>query len=210
MESTGYVIPIADIAVAVLLLLGMIGGIRRGFSGEIIRILTIILAIFVGWKGAGAGAIWLSERTDWLVEDLKPYAFFGLILASYIVLAIARLALRLLIDFSFRGKLEIIGGAATGLFRAGIFSAVLLLAASLLDYPPVTAAIQDSTSGQLVIKHVRPLYNEIAARHPDLKLPPIEGDDANQPASPGQSQVQGLDTPAYEQYLGPLIDDEEE
>lgn len=206
MEVTSHSIPVVDICVVVVLLLGMIGGIRRGFSGEIIRIVTIIAAILVGWKGADAGAVWLADRIDWAVEDLKPYAFFGLIVATYIFLAIIRLFFRLLINFSFRGKLEPLGGAAIGLMRAAIFAAVILLGASLLEYPTITSAIESSYSGSVIIRYVRPLYNDIATRHPDLKLPPLEENEkSGEPAEPATGE--GLDTPAYEEYLGPLIDE---
>lgn len=195
---------VVDIAVGVVLLLGLIGGIRRGLSGELFRIISMVLAVVAGWKFAGEGADWLAGRTDWPPEDLTTPAFFGIIAASYIVLAIVRLALRLVIDFSFKGKLELLGGALLGLSRSLLLCAVLLLGTSLLPYPKVQEALAASVTGGWTRQYLRPAYDNFAARHPDLELP-VSEDTASEGEPPAL-----LDTPAYEEYLGPLIDSEDD
>jgi membrane protein required for colicin V production len=193
---------ITDICAALLLLFGMLGGLRRGLSGELLRIISIAIAIVVGWKGTDAGAVWIAEKSGWPVEDVKIAAFLGLIVGTYIFLAFVRLALRLFVDFAFKGKLEHIGGALVGLTRSAIFATVALLFLSLFDYEPTKQAVTNSVSGDLVIRHVRPLYDEIARKNPDLKLPLVESEIPDDDAP--------INQPAFENYLGPLIEHDEE
>lgn len=198
---------IVDIIVAAMLLFGFVGGIRRGLSGELLRILSIIIAIVVGWKGTDAGSAWLSEKSEWPVEDVKKFAFLGLIVATYVFLAFVRVGLRLFLSFSFKGKLEVIGGALIGLLRAAVFSAVALLAMTMIDYQTLNDALANSVTGKLVKEHVRPLYDEIARENPDLNLPTGEPVEETTEEEPAESP---LETPAFENYLGPLIDSENE
>jgi len=190
-------INITDGCVAAILVLGLLGGIRRGLSGELLRIATIVAALFAGWKGADAGAAWLAGRGGWTAEEVKPLAFFGIIVATFLVLAIVRIAFRLFLDFSFKGKLELIGGAVSGLLRATVFCAIVLLGASLIPSEPLQHALQSSMSGQWVQEHIRPRFDRLIEENPEFSLPALRGDEPE----PG-----GLDQPAWENYLGPLID----
>lgn len=213
MESLSTLSNITDLSVLVLLFLGMASGVRHGLSGEFLRVLTFFFAILVGWKGTDAGAAWLAEQGNWPLDDVRSLAFFGLMLATYLALAIVRITLRLLMVFSFRGKVEYIGGALFGLLRAAVFCAIILLAISLYPFELLSNEIKASVSGRFVENYVRPLYDEIAVRNPDLNLPvgeipPGVTPTAERPAEPLPAlPPAGLDAPAYEPYLGPLIDE---
>ncbi|HMO50300.1 MAG TPA: CvpA family protein [Kiritimatiellia bacterium] len=195
METLLSHLNIPDAAVVIVLVLGLLGGIRRGLSGELLRVVTIILAIIAGWKGADPGAAWLAARTDWEPTELRPIAFFGIIIAAYLVMGIFRVALRLFLDFSFKGVLEWLGGAVIGVLRAALFSVVVLLGASLMPSEPVQETLRQSASGQWVLEQVRPRYDAWAEQNPEFKLPALKRDEAGR-----------LDTPAWENFLGPLID----
>lgn len=209
MDQLQSYINVVDLAVAALLLFGFIGGIRRGLSGELLRILSIAIAILVGWKGTDAGALWLAEKTQWPVDDVKSAAFLGLIVGTYIFLAFVRVGLRLFLSFAFKGKIELIGGALVGLVRSAVFCTVVLLMASLVNYEPLANALGASVTGPWVATHVRPLYDDIARENPDLNLPTGEASE-EQPVDESTAPTNSLlDTPAFENYLGPLIDSEE-
>src|SRR5690606_38152265 len=127
METIRPFLNATDIAVLVLLIIGILGGLRRGLSGEILRLVTIVISVYVGWKGADKGADWLSTRTGLPVEDMSAVAFFALIIGSYLILSIIRHTFRLLLDFTFKGKLERIGGAVLGFIRATVFCVSVVL-----------------------------------------------------------------------------------
>jgi len=194
MEFISPWLNVPDACVLVVLVLGILGGIRRGFSGELIRLITIVIAIGVGWHMSDQASAWLAARTGWPDEELKAVAFFGVIISVYTILSVIRHSFRLFLDFSFKGKLEIIGGAFLGLLRATVFSLVVLLGATMIASDVITPALEGSRSGRFVIEHVRPLYDEWAEKNPEFKLPDLE-----------KAKERGLDTPAWEEYLGPLI-----
>jgi uncharacterized membrane protein required for colicin V production len=216
MESLKEWLNVADGIVLVVVILGMFGGIRRGFSGELLRFITIAIAIYIGWRFSDQATAWLTERSDWPENDLKAVAFFGLIVITYVILGIIRHSFRLLLDFSFRGKLEILGGALLGLIRAMVFCAVALLGASMIPFEPIQAAVKQSRSGKLAIEYVGPLYSDWAEKNPEFRLPGM-----NVPDVPEQlNDVQEIVTEAVpgevtevieevpeimDEELGPLI-----
>jgi len=196
MDTLRTFINIPDISVLVLLIIGILGGLRRGLSGELLRLITIILAVVVGWKGADQTAAWLANRINWPVEDVTALAFFGLIISTYLIVSIVRHALRLLLDFTFQGKIERLGGALLGLIRAVVFCSAVLLGAALIPSEPVQSAIQSSVTGRLVAAHLVPLYENWAEENPKFKLPELE-----------KIKDIEVDTPPWGDYLGPLTEE---
>jgi uncharacterized membrane protein required for colicin V production len=195
---------IPDACVALILILGLAGGLRRGLSGELFRLLTFGLGLFVAWKGADQAAAWLAARTEWDAAELRAVGFMSLFLLAYTLLSLLRHALNLFMGFSFKGALERVGGAVFGLARAVVFAAVALLAALLIPSEAVQEKLDASRTGIFARDHLLPAYTDWAAENPDLGLPaPVEpGEDGTIP--PGQ----GLDMPAWEEMLGPLIEPE--
>jgi len=199
MDTLRTFINIPDISVLALLVIGILGGLRRGLSGELLRLITIIIAVIVGWKGADQAAAWLANRIDWPVEDVTALAFFGLIISTYLIVSIIRHTLRLLLDFTFQGKIERMGGALLGLIRAVVFCSAVLLGAALIPSEPVQLVIQKSVTGRLVEAHLVPLYENWAEENPKFKLPELE-----------KIKEIEVDTPPWDDYLGPLIETTED
>lgn len=193
---------VTDIAVGVLCLLGMIGGIRRGLSGELLRIIMIGTSVFAGWTMASSGATYLQDYLDWAPGQRMTLSFFGIIAASYIALIIIRLGLRFVIDFKFKGKLEFIGGALIGLTRSALFCSVVILGLLMPDYEPITRTISTSHAGAWVVKYVQPHYQKLIEENPEF----------NFPASP-ETAIESLDVPEIpesSEVLGPIIDADDE
>lgn len=207
MESFKEWLNIVDGVVAVVLVLGLLGGMRRGLSGELLRVITVMIALLAGWYGAEGAAAWLAERSDWPLEDLRLVGLIGLIAGVYFGLGIVRHTFRLFLDFTFRGRIELLGGAFLGLVRATLFCAVALLGASLIPSEAIQQALGESRTGQAVLEHLTPAYNSWAGSNPDLKLPVKED------ALPVE-EVAPIDLPAVEppepresEVLGPLLDE---
>jgi len=187
---------ITDIATGILLLLGLVGGVKRGLSGELMRIIMIGAAIFGGWSFASTGAEWIKEHAGWDAGQSMTLSFFGTIALSYIVLMVIRFGLRFLMEFKFKGKVELIGGALVGLARAALFCSAILLGLMMPDYEPITRAIQSSNAGAIVIRHVQPHYERIVADNPEF----------NFPESP-QAATEAIEMPDTGEYLGPIMDE---
>ncbi len=206
---------IVDGIVAVVLVLGLLGGVRRGLSGELLRVITIVIALLVGWYGTNMAAHWLADRSDWPDDDLYVVALLGLIVGTYTILGIIRHVFRIFLDFSFRGRLEILGGAMLGLLRATVFCAIALLAASLIPSENLQAAIDRSRTGTLVVTYLTPAYNAWAEENPNLKLPVKESgltttvEPIDMPAIDESTVEDSVDTVESRgrETLGPLIED---
>lgn len=187
---------ITDIAVGVFLLFGLLSGIKRGLSNELFRMISIIVAVAVAWRFDDLGAAWLAKWTDWPAEELVTPAFFGIIVATYLFLAVIRLALRLFMDFSFKPKLERLGGGLFGLSRAVIFAIIALFAIIAGNFGEALG-VEESVSGQLVHTYVIPRYHAVAEQYPELNLPAVD----EEGGSGG-----GEFNPDLGNYIGPLID----
>lgn len=191
-----------DIAVGVVLLIGILGGARRGLSGEIARLVTIVIAVFVAWRFSDPAADWVAGRMEWPKADAAPVAFVGVLFLCYTALTLVRHALRVFLDFSFKGKLELLGGALFGLVRALVFCVAGLMCAALIPSAPIQQAMSESRSGSAVINHLVPLYANWSEDNPRFKLPDLQQvEDKAEEAMPAE-------TPPWDDYLGPLIDEE--
>jgi len=99
-------------------------------------------------------------------------------------------------EFKFKGKVELVGGALVGLARSALFCAVIILGLLMLSYEPITRAIQASHAGTLVMDHVQPRYETMVAENPEF----------NFPESP-QAVTESIGMPEAGEYLGPIVDE---
>jgi len=188
-----------DLSVAGLLVIGLLGGMRRGLSGELLRVATIIIALVAGWKLAETGAEIAAHWSNWPAEDLKAVAFFAIVAFVYVGLGMIRFFLRLFLDFSFKGKVELLGGAFLGLCRSLVFCVFIVLAATLVPSESVQQQIAASNSGRFVLDYVRPGYDAWVEENPAFKLPEME-------------KVKDIEITPPEEWnpvTGPLIDPDE-
>ena len=199
MELINPWLNVTDICVLVIIAIGMLSGARRGFAGELIKLAIAVFAVVFGWRMSDTASDWLSRHIDWPKADLQVLSFFGLIVAVYLLLTLIRLGFRFFIDFSFKGKIELIGGALLGILRATTLCVFILLLMSLVDVLNHYDMINRSQSHQLVEKYVRPHYDAWAEAHPNFTLPEKE-----------KLKERGFTVPEWEQYLGPLIAPDQE
>lgn len=169
---------IVDGIAGILVLVGILGGIRRGLSGELARVIAAGTALFVAWKFAEPLAEWVTLKQPMSYE--RGYAFaFVLILAAALGLTwLIRVALRHVMEFAFKGRLERLGGGLCGLIRSGFVVCFLVLLISLAPEGDLRAAVcDDSVVGSTVCRHLRPMYDELRHLTPDLPLPAPAGEE---------------------------------
>lgn len=166
---------IVDAIVLVLLLFGIFGGVRRGLSGELARIIAIAFSVYAAWRLAQPAADLLGEHTRLSVHDAYVTAWIAVLVLAYLLLLAVRLVLRSLMVFAFKGKLERIGGAVCGLLRTAVVVAVVILFLSVAPQPNIQKAVsQDSYVGRFVCERVRPMYDDLSDRVPEIRLPTPE------------------------------------
>lgn len=185
-----------DAVVGVILLMGTLGGLKRGLSGELSRMAAVLIALLAGWKLARPCAAWAVEHLGASQDGGFLISFILIAVLALLALWLLRKFLRNVMDFAFKGRLEKVGGAVCGLLRAGLIATFLLLALGLAPQPDVQRLVAEkSCFGRLTARYVRPLYDDLRARRPELGLPdpasphPAPGDEFGETAGPLEDEA---------------------
>jgi uncharacterized membrane protein required for colicin V production len=182
-----------DAGVAAFLVGGVVGGLRRGLSGELSRALIAAGCVAIVYYYSRPAANWLGARYDLSADVALLSAAAGLLLGAYIALTLIRLALAAIFSFSFKGRPEKIGGAICGLLRAALVAALLLTMLALLPHDTLHRHVAvESRIGRWVHERMHPLIDRVADRLPTLKIP-----GATDEAAPDES-VEWMDDASYD------------
>lgn len=125
-----------DVLAVLMLVLGMVVGLRRGLSGELARIVSAVVVVWAGFRYYAAVAVMLLEHTRVMPSAAPALAFFFIFAGGLVAFAILWRLLRPLLQLSFRGAWERVGGAVLGGARAFVLLSALLFFFSLtpVDY----------------------------------------------------------------------------
>lgn len=190
---------LVDAIVVVFLIGGLVGGLRRGLSGELARMLIAagcVAALVFYTRPVADGLV--ARFPTWTTYVAYLVAVAICLVGAYATLTAVRLALARMLNFSFKAPLEKAGGAAVGLARSAAVAALLLLLLSLLPNDTLRSMISvESRLGSLVTVHLHPWYERLAAQVPELRLgaPPRPAD-----ADPSEYQP----TEAWDLPVGPV------
>ena len=158
-----------DAIVGVILLFGLLGGLKRGLSGELSRVIMYVVAGYAAWKFASPAADKLMESASMTVERGYITAFIGILIGAFIVMWLVRVILRNIFEFAFKGKIERIGGALCGLTRAAIFASVLLIMGGFIPQAEIRNLVAEkSFFGRLVQERLTPLLDSMRDKIPGL------------------------------------------
>lgn len=163
---------IVDIVIMALLLFGMIRGARKGLSGELADVISIAAAFFAGWVFYEPLGTYF--RTNTRLSETGSYiaAFFAVLVGAYLLMRVLRLVLQHVMEFSFKGKIERVGGALAGLAHAGVVTASLILVVGLLpDRALHYNFVENSVFGLVLYERLGPVYEDLSEKHPALRLP---------------------------------------
>lgn len=170
-----------DAIVAVFLLAGLVGGVRRGLSGELARAVIAVGCIVAAMLYTQPLADWGARRFGLDADRAYLGALVALLLGSFSALTTIRLLLGNLMDFHFKGRLERVGGGLCGLLRASVVMAIVLQLLSLIPNPNLHRLLsQESWAGRRAIPLLRPMYESLSTRVPALRAaerpvePPLE------------------------------------
>ncbi len=172
--TTWHGFTVVDGVVGLLLLAGLVGGVRRGLSGELVRAIIAVSAVVAAMLYVQPVSKWIQAR--WTLESrINVIGSFLLVMVGvYAVITFVRILLGRLADFTFKGPTERIGGGVCGLIRAAAVSAFLLLLLGMAPNENLHRIIvEESVTGRLVNQHVRPLYEELSERVPEIRVPEL-------------------------------------
>ena len=187
MENILNTYNIIDIIIAIFLAIGLIQGIRRGLSGELARLIGIIVAVWAGWHFYHPLGNRLLQSTRLGEQEAYAAAFFICLAGIVLIMVILRLILRKIMEITFKGGfVERVGGACAGLLRSALICAAILFFLNLLPSDYIRQKVsQDSIAGRLVSTQLPKAYHTMRSWIPGLPPLPQQSDgttDAYAPA----------------------------
>ena len=186
---------IVDMVVLVVVILGTVRGFLKGLSGELAAVGSAVIALLAGWFFFGPAGDYLVESTRLTESNAYPVAFAAVLIGAYLLMRILRLVLRSILEFSFKGRIERLGGALAGFLHATVLCAVVLLFLSLWPGEALHGLVaEESVCGRIAAERLRPFYEELAEKHPVLRFPreaePNESDVEEEEPEPGPEHEQ--------------------
>lgn len=118
---------ILDIALLVLLILGMVRGFSRGFFVEIASVVALIAGVYGAFHFSNFAATFLKERVDWNENTVNIAAFAITFIIIVLVIALAGKALTKIADFAMLGLLNKLLGALFGGLKVALILSVILI-----------------------------------------------------------------------------------
>jgi len=199
-----------DILALAALVIGLVRGIKRGLSGELAALISMGLAVGGAWYYYAPFAAYLKRNTHLGPQAAPAMAYVLLLVGVWIALAVARFILRHVMEFKFKGPLELWGGALAGTLKAAVLVAALLLVGGLWPNAYLRRQVAErSLCGRLVCLTLGPMYDELATQYPALRLPAAE---PRLPAAAAteseRSSAPAPDEPGGDRWVPPPITDE--
>jgi len=161
-----------DVVVLIWLLVGVWRGVRHGLAGTLLRLAAVTLAVCAGtasyaWLGEKiAGPSGLSGASSHLL------AFLLTTVAVYVLLRFLGMLLKNMMTFTFKGKLEAIGGGVVGLLVSATVITTLLLIMGRWPNPKIHQGVAvESWAGRTAQQQLGPLWQQLEQRYPALQVP---------------------------------------
>lgn len=118
---------VLDIILLALLLLGLIGGFRKGFFVEVASLVALIVGVYGAIHFSNFAGDFLMEKVDWNEKTVNIIAFAITFIVIVLVIALAGKALTKLADFAALGILNKLLGALFGLLKMAVILSVILI-----------------------------------------------------------------------------------
>lgn len=170
--NEGFSLHLVDYLFLGFVLIGMIRGLIRGLSKELMILLSLGIIVWASgrWYGDLSSAIQRGGQLSAGACDLVAYGV--LVFALFLVFLVLRLMLRPLVKLAFNKPLERIGGAVIGGLEAALTAAAALIALSLIPDEGLHNVItKDSRIGARLTVAFPKVYDRVAER---FSLPEID------------------------------------
>lgn len=151
-----------DIIVLIFILRGVYRGAKNGIVLEFFSLSGWCAAIFFSFRFSKTIAQTLHERTEIPLVVNELLVFAAIVIAAIVITNIAGGILKRVIKIKIIERPSLFGGAALGLFKAGLILSVLFYAAGILRIPYLEKSIQErSLSGKSISRIVDIVYHNI-------------------------------------------------
>ena len=165
-----------DLIAGIYLIFSIFRGFKRGLSGELARLVSIAVILISGWQFYEPLGQKIGEVTRLTDSESRLTGFILTLVAAGLVMVLLRWILKNMMEFTFKGNIERIGGMIAGFLRSLAIVTAIVMAASLSPSAYLAQTFsEDSRIGSLITQYVVPAYQYITEEKPELGLPPLPG-----------------------------------
>jgi membrane protein required for colicin V production len=122
-----------DISIGVLLVIGLVRGLQKGFILELTALLAIVLGIIGAFLFADDVQVYVDQYLDWESKYIQLTSFILTFLCIVILISLIGNALTKLINLIALGMLNRLLGGLFGVLKMSLIVLVLVLIVSSLD-----------------------------------------------------------------------------
>ncbi len=150
---------VVDIAALIICIIGIIQGLRRGLSGEIARLIGVVVAFILGVFFYRPFGSWLVDRVR-ISELAFALAFILTVMGAAVIMVLVRLLLKRIMVVVFEPHAEKIGGAIAGFLRMSFFVLIVFVMMNMWPNESLNRLFgEDSVIGSQVMK-ISPVIEE--------------------------------------------------
>lgn len=145
---------IVDIIALGVLALGAFLGYRRGLSGELARLISIVVAFvlaLVFYRPVGA---WVFEHTRLEPRPAQAVAFAATVVGALAAMVVLRIVLKRVMQVVFEETTDEFGGSVAGLVRTALVVIVFFMMVNTWPHEYLNEQFgEESVIGRLVLKY---------------------------------------------------------
>jgi uncharacterized membrane protein required for colicin V production len=142
-----------DIIALIVVALGTFQGFRRGLSGELAGLVSVVVAFLTGISLYGSFGTWLADNTRLNEDPAQAVAFVSTVLIAGIVLVLLRLVLRLVMKVVVEKKVDKVGGCIAGFVRSLVLVFTVFLMMNLWPHDYLNRHFgEKSLVGKVVVR----------------------------------------------------------
>ncbi|HUJ71519.1 MAG TPA: CvpA family protein [Verrucomicrobiae bacterium] len=154
-----------DVVVVLALLYGVWSGVRAGLTGEVIRVIGLIMMVAVALVSYQPAGDWIAGHSMIPVETAQLLAFVSIAVVVYLISIAVRLALhRRMKEYKFSALVENVGGGCAGVVRMTVIMAWLTVVLSLSADPTLRRNIDAESCFGSFIVHQLPALQTVVER----------------------------------------------
>jgi len=151
-----------DLVILAILIFGAISGFRKGFVMEVISLLALIFAIFIGFKLLHEGINFLRDQFD-LSGNFLPYlSFILLFIGTILLMNLVGKGLKSVLNMTLLGGVDNIAGGIFGLLKWSFGISALLWIFNYFQINPLENYV-DSAVVYPIILSVAPTVVSVIA-----------------------------------------------
>jgi len=140
-----------DIAILAILIFAGISGFRKGFVMEVVSLLTLIVAIFVGFKLLHEGISFLRDHFE-VSGNVLPYlSFLILFVGTILLMNLLGRVFKKVLNMTLLGSVDNIAGAVFGVMKWSFGISALLWIFSYFEINPLENYIDNAVVYPIIL-----------------------------------------------------------